>query len=229
MAVSVIRTIILYFLLMLAIRIMGKRQLGELQPSELVVTLLVSDIAAVPMQDNGLPLFNGILPIVVLMALELLLSGVMLKSPLLSRLISGTPIPIITDGKMDEKAMRRLRLTIDDLVEALRKQNIFNIGQVQYAIVETNGHITAFCYPAFQQATAEDVGVKAADDGMPAVIISDGKLSDWGLTLCKLDEAWVNQVLKQHHTQREQVFLLTATKTGKYYLLTQEQVKGEIS
>ena len=154
MTISVVRTVILYLLLIAAMRLMGKRQLGELQPSELVVTLLLSDLAAVPMQENGLPLMNGVLPILVLVSLELLISGAMLKSPAIARLISGSPLPIIQDGKVSEKVMRRMRITVDDLLESLRQQNIFDIRQVQYAIVETNGHISAYCYPRFQPATA---------------------------------------------------------------------------
>ena len=225
--ISVIRTVILYFVLMLAMRMMGKRQLGELQPTELVVTLLLSDLAAVPMQENGLPLANGLLPILVLVALELLISGVMLKSPKLSRLVSGTPMPIIRDGQVDESAMRRLRMTVDDLMEALRQQDIFDIRQVQYAIAETNGHISAYCYPRFQSATVGDVGKCPPDEGMPVVVISDGQLSGWGLELCGLDRAWVERLLEKHRCSREQVFLLTATKSGKHYLLTKADVKGE--
>ncbi|MBQ8684183.1 MAG: DUF421 domain-containing protein [Clostridia bacterium] len=227
MTISVVRTVILYFVLMVAMRIMGKRQLGELQPTELVVTLLLSDLAAVPMQENGLPLFNGLLPILVLVALELLVSGVMLKSTALSRLVTGTPMPIIRDGRMLEPAMKRLRMTVDDLAESLRQQNIFDIRQVQYAIAETNGHISVYCYPQFQPATAEDIGKSPADDGMPIVVMSDGRVSDWGLALCGLDVTWVDNLLKKRGCQRQDVFLLTATKSGKHYLLTRTDVKEE--
>lgn len=224
MTISVIRTVILYVLIMGSMRLMGKRQIGELQPSELVVTLLLSDLASVPMQENGLPLLNGVLPIVVLVAMELLLSGIMLKWPTMSRLISGSPVPIIIDGHVDERAMRRLRITVDDLVESLRRQEIFDLGQVQYAIAETNGHISAFCYSQFQAATAQDVGVVPEDDGMPVVIVSDGQCSDWGMCLCALDRMWLENTLTAHGCSLEQVFLLTATKTGEHFLLTREDV-----
>lgn len=225
MAISIIRTVILYFLLMTAVRVMGKRQLGELQPSELVVTLLLSDLAAVPMQENSLPLFNGILPILVLVALEITLSCLMLKFAPLSRLISGSPLPIIKDGKVDEKAMRRLRITVDDLIESLREQNIFDLRQVQYAIAETNGKISAFCYSQYQPATLGDVSSKKPlDNGMPVVLISDGKRSDWGLKLCDLNDAWLTQQLKHRGCRQEDVFLLTATKRGDVFLLTKKEV-----
>ncbi len=226
MTVSVVRTVILYLLLMGAVRLMGKRQLGELQPSELVVTLLLSDLAAVPMQENGLPLLNGILPILVLVALEILLSGAMMKWPRLTGWISGSPILVIRDGKPDAAAMRRLRLTVDDLVEALRQQNIFELGQVQTALVETNGHITAYCYPAYQPATAKDVGAECPLQGMPVPLVSDGALCQWGMAVCGLSEEAVDRLLRQHRCERQDVFLLTATATGQHYLLTHKQVKG---
>ena len=225
MAISILRTIILYILLLAAMRIMGKRQLGELQPSELVVTLLVSDLASVPMQDNGLPLLSGVLPILVLVAAEIVLSCLMLKFPAVSRLISGAPVPVIRDGQVCESAMRRLRLTVDDLIESLRQQNIFDLRQVQYAIAETNGRISAFCYPPYQPATADDVGKRTEDKGMPVVIVSDGRPSDWGMQLCGLDRKWLDRWLKKRHCPLEQVFLLTATKTGDCFLLTADDVK----
>lgn len=226
MAVSVIRTVILYILLMVAMRIMGKRQLGELQPSELVITLLLSDLASVPMQDNGLPLLNGVLPIVVLVAVEIVLSCLMLKFPTVSRLISGSPVPVIRDGQLDENAMRRLRITVDDLIESLRQQDIFDLRQVQYAIAETNGHISAYCYPRFQQATLGDVCQDdPPDSGMPVVIVSDGKRSDWGMQLCGLEEEWLQKTLRQYHCPLEEVFLLTADKAGHVFLLTRRQVQ----
>ena len=226
MTIAVLRTVILYLLLMAAVRLMGKRQLGELQPSELVVTLLLSDLAAVPMQENGLPLLNGILPILVLVGLEILLSGAMLKWPAVSRLVAGSPMPIIKDGKVDEAAMRRLRITVDDLIEALRQQDIFDIRQVQYAIAETNGHISAFCYPRYQAATAGDLGADLTDDGMPVLVVSDGRLCPWGLKLCGLSEEQLDRILQKHRCARKDVFQLTATKTGQHFLLTRTDVKG---
>ena len=226
MTVSVVRTVILYVLLTAAVRIMGKRQIGELQPSELVVTFLLSDLAAVPMQENGLPLLNGVLPILVLVALELILSALMLKFPAVGRLISGTPQTVIRDGKINTAVMRRLRMTVDDLTEALRQQSIFDLSHVQYAIVETGGQISAYLYPRHQPATAADVKADNPDEGMPVVVVSDGQLCDWGLRLCGLSEEQVASILRQHRCEQQDVFLLTATKTGKHHLVTYRDVKG---
>ncbi len=225
MTIAVVRTVILYLLLMAAMRLMGKRQLGELQPSELVVTLLLSDLAAVPMQENGLPLLNGILPILVLVSLELLISGIMLKSPAVARLVSGSPLPLIRDGKVDEKTMRRLRITVDDLLESLRQQNVFDIRQVQYAIAETNGHISVYLYPRFQPATTGDVKANI-DDDMPVVVVSDGALCDWGMGLCGLTEEKLANLLRKRKCRQEDVFLMTATREGDLYVLTRADVKG---
>ncbi len=227
MGIAVVRTVILYALLMGAIRIMGKRQLGELQPSELVVALLLSDLAAVPMQDNEIPLANGILPILTLVSLELLLSGLMMKFPSIAKLVAGSPIIVIRDGHADGKAMRRLRLTVDDLLESLRQQNIFDIRQVQYAIVETNGHITPYCYPTYQAATAADVGVKGDDREMPVVVISDGAVSDWGLTLSEHDQQWLTTALRRYGCAQQDVFLMTVTKKGKCFVLTKKEAMLE--
>ena len=223
MTISVIRTVILYFLLMAAVRLMGKRQLGELQPSELVVTLLLSDLAAVPMQENGLPLLNGVMPILILVSLELILSALMLKFPAVSQLIGGTPQAVIRDGKIDATAMRRMRLTVEDLAESLRQQNVFDLTQVQYAIVETGGRISAYLYPRYQPAAA---GADAPDEGMPLVVVSDGRLCDWGMRICGLSEEQVAGILRRHRCEQQEVFLLTATKTGQHHLLTYKDVKG---
>ncbi|MBE6807168.1 MAG: DUF421 domain-containing protein [Ruminococcaceae bacterium] len=216
MTISVLRTIILYGLLIVAMRLMGKRQLGELQPTELVVTLLLSDLAAVPMQENGLPLLNGVLPILVLVSLELLISGAMLKSPKIARLVSGSPLPIIQDGKVDEGVMRRLRISVDDLLESLRQQDIFDIRQVQYAIAETNGHISVFQYPKTGEPPKQ----------MPVVVITDGALCAWGMQLCGLTEEKLGRILHKEKCRQEDVFLMTATKDGQHHLLTRAQVKG---
>ena len=212
MTISVIRTVILYLLLIAAMRLMGKRQLGELQPSELVVTLLLSDLAAVPMQENGLPLLNGVMPILVLVSAELLLSGLMMKYPAVSKLIGGTPIPVIRDGVVNAAALRRLRMTVEDLEESLRQQNIFDSAQVQYAIAETNGHISAYRF---------------AEADMPVVVISDGALCDGGMRLCGLSEEALAGYLRRKRCQQKDLFLLTATKNGPHRLLTYADVKED--
>ncbi len=229
MAVTAIRTAIIYIFLIIAMRIMGKRQLGELQPVELVVTLLIADMASVPMQESGMPLLNGLIPITILVSLELLLSGLMLKVPSVAHLISGKPVVVIRDGVLDQKALKKLRMTVSDLSESLRQQNIFDITQVQYAIAETGGKLSVFLKAPHQPATAADVGLSPDDNGMPAVVISDGKLSKMSLQLCGLSEDWLQKILRKHQCDLSDVFLMTATKTRQYFLLQKEDVGGKVA
>lgn len=223
MAIIAIRTVIIYIFIITAMRIMGKRQLGEMQPAELVVTLLISDLAAVPMQENGMPLLNGLIPVLILVALELLLSGLMLKVPLFHRLIGGKPKIVIRDGVIDQKAMKDIRMTNDDLMETLRQQGTFDWQEVQYAVIEANGKISLLLKPPERPVTGKDLKVSPPDNGMPMIVVSDGQLSEWGLNVCGLDEAWVYDTLKSNCCQLEDVYLLTADRTRAYYLVRKEQ------
>lgn len=212
MAISAIRTVIIYAFIILAMRIMGKRQLGELQPTELVVTLLISDLAAVPMQDNSIPLLSGLLPISILMALELILSGLSLKIPFFERFLSGNPVPIIRDGVLDVKALKKLRLSVNDLCEMLRAQQIFDITTVQYAIVETGGQLSYYLKPPAQPVTCGDIGAVPSDDGMPVLLISDGTVHEHNLSLCNADRAWLDAQLASRRLDVQDVLLMTADK-----------------
>jgi uncharacterized membrane protein YcaP (DUF421 family) len=222
MAIIAIRTVIIYIFIVTAMRIMGKRQLGELQPSELVVALLISDLAAVPMQENGMPLLNGLIPIMILVALELLISGVMLKLPFFQRFIGGRSKIIIDDGEINIKALNDMRMTLEDLMESLRQQSIFDLREVQYAIVEPNGKISTLLKPESRQASCEQLGIQGENNGLPMIIISDGKLSSWGMQVCELNETWVNQVLIDNNVSLKDVFLLFADKTKNYKLIRKD-------
>lgn len=223
MLIVAIRTVIIYLFIIAAMRIMGKRQLGELQPAELVITLLISDLAAVPMQENGMPLLYGIVPIMILVALELLFSGLMLKVALFQRFIGGKSKIIVDDGKVDFKAMKSLRMTMEDLMESLRQQSIFDIRDVQYVIVEPNGKISVLLKPGSRQVTCNDMNLNIPDNGLPMIIISDGKLSQWGLNVCELDDNWLNLVLKENSCSIKDVFLLMADRNRTYHLIKKGQ------
>ncbi|MBP3434779.1 MAG: DUF421 domain-containing protein [Clostridia bacterium] len=222
MAITALRTVIIYIVIIAALRLAGKRQLGELQPGELVVTLLIADLASVPMQDVGIPLLNGLVPIAVLVALELILSALMLKWRWLSRLVSGNPVVIVNDGVLDQKALKRLRLTVEDLMETMRQQEVFDIRDVQYAIVETNGKISLFLKPNAQAATRADVQTLISDKGAPVPIVSDGKLIDWGIAVCGLSANWVEDKLKKRGCALSDVLLMTADKSHKVYIVRRE-------
>ncbi len=224
MSISVLRTVILYFLLMFAMRVMGKRQIGELQPSEFIVALLLSDLAAVPMQENDLPLLNGILPILTLITLELIISGVLLKLPAVSKIISGSPVPIIKEGKIDVKAMKKLRITVDDLAESLREKDIFEIESVQYAIAETNGSISAYCFAPYQAATKQDLKI-TKQEAMPLLVISDGTVLEWAVNLTGHDTQWIDDFLSKRGLKVDDVFLMTVNRFDHTYLLTYDEMR----
>ena len=222
MIITAIRTVIIYIFIIAAIRIMGKRQLGELQPAE-VVTLLISDLAAVPMQESGMPLLDGVIPILVLVAMELLFSGLMLKVPFFYRLISGRPMVVIDNGKLDQQALKRMRVTIGDLVESLREQNVFDIEQIQYAIAETNGKISVLLKPEYRQPSCGDLNAVPPDTGVSMIVVDDGRVSEWALSLCGLDRQWLEKTLKSQHCRIEDVFLMMADRSKKYTLIRKEQ------
>lgn len=223
MAITAIRTAIIYLFLIAALRVTGKRQIGELQPIELVVTLLISDLASVPMQESGTPLLSGLIPIAVLVSLEIILSALMMKSNGLSRLISGNPIVLIKDGKLSQKALKKLRLTVEDLLEALRGQEVFDLRDIRYAIAETNGQISLFKQPDCQTATVRDIKKKPAASGAAVPIINDGKLVQWGMDMVGVSKEWVQDTLKQHACEMSQILLLTTDSSHRTHLIR----KGE--
>ena len=223
MIISVIRTILLYIVITLAIRIMGKRQIGELQTSELVVTLLISDIAAIPMQNTEQSLLSGIVPILILIVCEIIISFLMLKRAGFRRIICGKPIVIISDGKINQSEMHRLRMSTEDLSEELRQQGIFNIEDVGFAIVETNGKLSVLKKPEKDIPTAEELGIKTNDKGLEVVVISDGEISKYSLKICGLNRDWLFDILKKENTELNDVFLMIANGQGEYKIIEKER------
>ena len=218
-----LRTVIIYIMIIAALRFAGKRQLGELQPAELVVTLLIADLASVPMQDTGIPLLSGLVPIAVLTALELILSALMMKWRGLSKLVSGNPVVIVKNGVLQQKALRQLRLTVDDLTETLRQQNVFDVRDVQCAIVETNGKISVFQTSQAKPLTAQDMALSLPDNGVPVPVVSDGKPVPWGLSVCGLSPEWVADKLKKRGCDLKDVLLMTADKSHRVYIIRREE------
>lgn len=219
MAVVLIRAIILYVVITFSLRLMGKRQLGELQPSELVVTILISNIASIPVEEPSVPLLMGIVPIFTLVCIDVILSAVMVGSPRFRRLIIGSPRVIISEGVILQKEMKRLRYTVDDLVEAMREQQIFDLGEVYYAIVETTGKINFMQRKDFQSATRADVERGGSTSDPPSVVIRDGVADDEQLKLLGLGKGWLNEKLRENSVSAKQVFLMTADKNGAVILI----------
>lgn len=223
MAITAIRTIIIYAVLIAAMRVMGRRQLGELQPIELVVTLLISDLASVPMQESGIPLLSGLVPIAVLVAAEILLSAWMLKSPRFSALVSGNPLILIRDGKPDQTVLKKLRISVEDLTESLRSQNVYDFRDVQLAIAETNGSISVYPIAAKRPTVYEDIAsTPPTDHGAMLVIVADGTPCEWAMQVCGVDMHWINTVLKKENYTMEQVMILTANTAKDYYVIPKE-------
>ncbi|MBR1731237.1 MAG: DUF421 domain-containing protein, partial [Ruminococcus sp.] len=160
MIITIIRTIILYVLIIFAVRIMGKRQLSELQPSELVITLIIADIASIPMENNSRPLLSGIIPMLILVSLEIIVSVLMMKIPRFRKVICGSPVMIVENGKLLQNEMKRLRITTEDLCVQLRQLGVFSLGDVEYCIAETNGKLSVLQKPDKRNPTAEDMNIK---------------------------------------------------------------------
>ena len=202
---------------------MGKRQIGELQTSELVVTLLISDIAAISMQNTEQSLLSGIVPILILIVCEIIISFLMLKRAGYRRIICGKPIVIISDGKINQSEMHRLRMSTEDLSEELRQQGIFNIEDVGFAIVETNGKLSVLKKPEKDIPTAEELGIKTNDKGLEVVVISDGEISKYSLKICGLNRDWLFDILKKENTELNDVFLMIANGQGEYKIIEKER------
>lgn len=211
MLIITIRTIFLYLLIVFSLRLMGKKQLGELQPSELVTTIMISNIATLALEDSSTPMLMGVVPILMIVCLDVIMSGILLKSTAVRKAVSGTARVIIANGQIDQKEMKNLRYTIDDLVEAMREQGIFDISQVQYAIVETTGKIN------FMQK--ED-----PPQDPPEIIIRDGEINSDGLRRTKLGEGWVKQILKENNTEISNVFIMSADSNGCYQIVNKNDI-----
>lgn len=222
MFVCLIRSLILYLLLVLAIRLMGKRQIGEMGPSEFVVTLLISDLASVPMQDLGIPLFSGIVPILTVLAMELLLSSLSFSCVSLRKLLNGKPVILIKDGEILPGNLKKTRLTPDELSERLREKGVVDLSTVNYAILETGGQISVLIDPQYQPPTAADMNLQTAPLELPWTIISNGTLLQENLRLSGRDDIWLKKLLSKHHCKMKQVMLLTLTQSGTVYLTVEE-------
>ena len=222
MLVTLFRTVILYAVVILGLRVMGKRQIGDMQPSELVTTILISDIATIPIQDIKQPVVNGVLAILTLVCLEVTLSAVMLKWDGLRRLVDGKPTVVIRDGRPDQRAMRALRLTVDDLLERLRQQQVFSLGEVACAIVETNGELSVLLKPDCQPATAGQIGAAGAGETLAAPVVCDGHVRQEFLQAAGLTRRQLTDLLDAQGVAPDDLFLMTVDGQGQVSLVRRE-------
>ncbi len=212
---SYIRTIFLYLVLIGVVRLMGKRQIGQMEPSEFVVTMLVANLASIPMQDGGIPLFSGVVPIVTVLGSELVLSALAMKNMFLRKMLCGKPVILIENGNILQKNLRKTRVTLDELTGHLREKDVLDLKAVQYAILETNGNLSVFPYPKEKPASAKDAGVEVKKQYLPITLVSDGQLLTKNLSAAGKTPQWVRKVLQERQATVADTWLLTVDGSDK--------------
>lgn len=220
---SLLRTLVMYAAILIGVRVMGKRQISQLQTSELVVTLLISELAVMPIQEHDEPLWHGLVPMLVLVLCEIVMSFLMLKSGKFRRIVCGKPILVIQNGKILQDQMRRMRMSTEDLLEQLRLNGVFHLEEVAYAIIETNGILSVTKHPKNDALTPMQAGVRAKSVPLEVVVVSDGEISLHSVKLCGRDEAWIKAQIKAAGLSLSQVFLMTASREGKPKIIKKEQ------
>lgn len=224
MAIVFIRTVIVFVVLILSMRIMGKRQLGELELSEVVVAVLISDMASHPLQDIGIPLLNGLLPVIVLLCCQILISGAIVNSVRFRAFICGRPSILVENGKIIQREMKHNRFTVDELTEDLRKKGFTDISKLKYAVLETDGTLNALPYASEKPPSAAQLNIDAEDFSIPYSIISDGRVVTHNLIKSGHDIQWLNtQLSSRNINSPKDVYYMTVDNLGKVYFLAKEQ------
>ena len=223
MLTAVVRTVILYLVIVIGIRLMGKRQIGQVEPSEFVLSLLIADLAAVPMQDFGIPIIMGVIPIVTLLCLSTILSVLTVKSIRIRALLCSRPSIVVQEGRIQSREMVKNRFTVDELMEELRVVGVTDLETVKYAVLETTGRISVILRKEEQPPTAADLGVSVEENGLPVIVISDGRILTENLKVRNLSDQWLGQQLSGRKIEDiSQVFLMTVDEAGKVYLSLKE-------
>lgn len=222
MITSYFRTVLLYIVLITVVRLMGKRQIGQMEPSEFVVAMLIADLISIPMQDGGMPLYTGLLPVLIVLGMELLFSGLSMRSLRFRKLLCGKPVILIENGHILQRNLRRTGVTLDELTSHLREKDVLDLRSVQYAILETNGSLSVFPYPKEMPASARDAGIMVRQQFLPITIIEDGYVLKQNLFLAKKDEQWLQKVLSQHEATIADTWLLTVDAANHILWLGKE-------
>ena len=223
MILSFFRTTVLYIVLIAVIRLMGKRQIGQMEPSEFVVTMLAANLAAIPMEDVGIPFYSGLIPILTVLGVELVLSGISMGSVRFRRILCGKPVIMIENGRILRENLLKTRVTLDELTGHLREKDVLDLTTVQYAILETNGNLSVFLYPAEAPASAREAGIVPRPRYLPVTIIEDGVLMNENMEKAGKDEAWVRRVLGNHRASIPGTWLLTVDREDHIFWLGKEQ------
>ena len=222
MLASVLHTVIIYAVVIFAMRLMGKRQLGELQPSELVTTFMISNVASICIDEPDLPLLSSLVPILLIAALEILNSTAAYYLPGYAALLFGRPVTVIQDGQIRQDALRHLRMTPGDLMEALRGKNIFDPRDVSYAVVETNGSLSAALRPEKETVTLADLQLKVEHSHATIPFVLDGQVLEENLHWCGKDRDWLERTAQANTLLPEEILLLVGNETEDYFLLKKE-------
>ena len=220
-----LRTVLFYIILIAAIRLMGKRQVGQMEPSEFVVTMLVANLASIPLEETDLPLTAGLVPILTVLGMELVFSALSLRSIFFRKLLCGKPVILIENGTVLQENLRKTRITSDELIGHLREKDILDLRSVQYAILETNGNLSVFPYPKEKPASAKDAGIRARKQYIPLTIVSDGKLLEDNLQKAGKDRSWLDRVLQDRDTALSDTWLLTVDGSDKILFYRRESHK----
>lgn len=224
MIITLIRGFILYITIIICMRFMGKRQLGELQPTELVITILLSEIAAIPMQDNEIPMINSLLAVALLVSLEIINSVIIMKNTKIRYLLQGKPAVVIKDGKIDQKKLKKLRFTGDDILDQLRQKDIFNINEVQYAVIETNGSLSVMKNPENETPTVSQFGFNTERRGIPVLAVNDGRYIDTAINESEeISKKTVEKILKKENADVKEVLIMLIDKYGNYTIIKKDK------
>ena len=222
MVTILLRTLIVYITLILIMRLMGKRQIGELEVTDLVTTLLISEIAALPITNHELPVLAAVIPMITLLSLEVLSSWILVRFPRLRGLVSATPTVIVLNGRLKQSALLELRLSLEELMGEIRRQGLVELSQVDCAILEKNGNLTILPKPEFSPPTAGQLGMKPPRDELMHIVYCNGVFSKKGLALIEKNIDWLERELLRHNLCKEDLFCVTANASGKLFWLKKE-------
>lgn len=224
MLVTFIRTIIVYFFVIGVIRLMGKRQIGELEPSELVVTIIISEVAAMPIQDNSEPLASSIMAIALLLILEVIISYIAYKSRGFRKFLYGTPSILYAKGKIDQKEMERQRFNVNDLMEIVRNNGISTLNEVDFVIVETNGNVSVLLKGENKNVTVKDLNLPVNQEELSYIIVDNGKVNNKSLTKLGLSEKWINKKISENDiSDIKDIYCMGADRNGNTFIIRKEK------
>jgi len=227
MLINFVRAIMVYILVLVVMRLMGKREIGQLQPFELVISIMIADLASIPMTDPGVPIFNGLVPILGLLAMHLLITLLNIKSVNLRKITCGKPTILVYRGKIDEEALKKERFTVSELQERLRGKDVFNLGDVEFAILETNGEVSVITKPNKRNLTPEDMNIEADYEGLPYDLIVDGKIMYENLNKIGKDKRWLIKQVEKFKCLPEDVLIATMDGKGNFFCQQKERKKNK--